>query len=155
MAVDRAAIGRESAPVTLHIDAGRLRFFAKAISETDPIYTDLDAAKNAGHPNLPVPPTFLFGISLEVPDPFESFTELGIDLNTVLHGSQRFTYHALAYAGDDLTMRTRIADVYEKKNGLLEFLVQESTITNQDGTLIAVAENTVVIRNRSDKQEQA
>jgi len=45
--------------------------------------------------------------------------------------------------------------VYEKKNGLLEFLVQESTITNQDGTLIAVAENTVVIRNRFDKQEQA
>lgn len=63
-AIDRGAIGTELPELSLHVDAGRLRYFAKAIGETDPVYTDLDAAKEAGHPDPPVPPTFIFGIAL-------------------------------------------------------------------------------------------
>ncbi len=40
------------------MERGRLRMFAAAIGETDPIYTDVEAARAAGHPDLPVPPTF-------------------------------------------------------------------------------------------------
>ena len=44
---------------------GRLRFFAKAIGETDPVYTDDAAARDAGYPDLPAPPTFLFAAELD------------------------------------------------------------------------------------------
>ena len=42
----------------------------------------------------------------------------------MLHGEQEFSYHAMAYAGDELTARSRVTDVYEKKGGALEFLVR-------------------------------
>jgi hypothetical protein len=62
-------IGYVSAPFTTQVERGRLRFFAKAISETDPVYTDEAAARAAGHPALPVPPTFFFCLEMDRPDP--------------------------------------------------------------------------------------
>ena len=58
---------------------------AAATGQTDPVYTDLDAAKRAGHRDLPVPPTFLFGVDLEGPEPLTFLADLGVDLRTVLH----------------------------------------------------------------------
>ncbi|MPY78402.1 MAG: hypothetical protein GEV04_07875, partial [Actinophytocola sp.] len=52
-------------PIEADIERGRLRFFAKAIGQKDPIYSDVDAARRAGHPDLPVPPTFFFSMELE------------------------------------------------------------------------------------------
>ncbi|HEY9265413.1 MAG TPA: MaoC family dehydratase N-terminal domain-containing protein, partial [Mycobacterium sp.] len=69
MALDPSAIGTQLPAATMTVDRARLRFFAKAIGETDPVYTDVDAARAAGHPDLPVPPTFLFSIELEASDP--------------------------------------------------------------------------------------
>ena len=51
MAVDPAFIGTQLPATTLTVDAGRLRFFAKAIGETNPLYTDVDAAKAARLPS--------------------------------------------------------------------------------------------------------
>ena len=92
MPVDQSVVGKELPPLTMTVDAGRLRFFAKAIGETNPVFTDLGAAKAAGHRDLPVPPTFLFGIELESPDPFGWLSCIGVDLRRVLHGEQSFTY---------------------------------------------------------------
>lgn len=105
MSIDPAAIGTELEPVAITVDAARLRFFAKAIGETNPVYIDTDAAQAAGHPDLPVPPTFLFSIELDSPDPFAWMSDLGVDLRFVLHGEQIFTYHSTAHAGDTLTAR--------------------------------------------------
>jgi hypothetical protein len=45
--IDRKHIGTTLPKATLEIEKGRLRFFAKAIGETDPIYTDEAAAQTA------------------------------------------------------------------------------------------------------------
>lgn len=147
MTVDSSIIGTQLRPTTLAVDAGRLRFFAKAIGETNPIYTDTDAAKAAGHRDLPAPPTFLFSIELEAPDPFEFLAAAGVDLRFVLHGEQSFTYHSLAYPGDVLTATPRIADVYSKKGGALEFIVKETAVTRPDGSPVADLTSVIVIRN--------
>jgi hypothetical protein len=73
----------------VEVERGRLRFFAKSIGETDPVYTDVDAARRAGHRDLPVPPTFFFSLALEAPDPFGYLGALGVDLRSILHGEQR------------------------------------------------------------------
>ncbi|MEU4311289.1 MaoC family dehydratase N-terminal domain-containing protein [Nocardia sp. NPDC024068] len=151
MSADRCVIGREFPPVSLLIDRSRLRNFAEATGQLDPVYTDVDAAKQAGHRDLPVPPTFLFGIELEAPDPFAYLGELGIDLRTILHGEQQFDYHRMAYAGDVLTAASTIVDHYEKKGGLLEFLVRETTVTDQDGATVAAMRNVLVVQNRPGK----
>lgn len=147
MAIDPAVIGTSMPPVQLTVDAGRLRFFAKAIGEGNPVYTDLDAARAAGHPDLPVPPTFLFAIELEQPDPFAWADDLGIDLRHVLHGEQSFAYHSTAYPGDVLTARPRVADVYAKRGGALEFIVKETAVTRADGSAVADLKSVIVVRN--------
>ena len=146
MSVDTAVIGRELATVTVTIERGRLRFFAEAIGETDPLYRDVATARAAGFPDLPVPPTFLFGLKLEQPDPFAWLTELGVDLRFILHGAQRFEYHAMAFAGDELVSTQRISEVYEKRGGALEFLVTTSEVT-RDGSPVATLVETVVVRH--------
>jgi hypothetical protein len=63
--IDRRWIGRELPAATFDIERGRLAFFARAIGETDPVYLDPDAARAAGHPDIPAPPTFLFSGELD------------------------------------------------------------------------------------------
>ncbi|WP_067569929.1 MaoC family dehydratase N-terminal domain-containing protein [Nocardia acidivorans] len=147
MAIDPAIVGKELPATTSTVEAGRLRIFAKAIGETDPIYTDAEAAKAAGHPDIPAPPTFLFSIELEQPDAFADLAEAGVDLRFVLHGEQSFTYHSLAYPGDVLTATPRITDVYSKKGGALEFIVKETAVTRPDGSPVADLKAVIVVRN--------
>ena len=144
--IDRSVIGTEEPPITMDIERGRLRLFAKAIGENDPVYTDVEAARTAGHPDIPVPPTFLVALTLEQPDPFALLTSLGVDLRRVLHGEQAFTYHAQAFAGDRLTAVSRVADVYDRKGGALEFIVRETDVTRGDEP-IARLTSTIVVQN--------
>jgi acyl dehydratase len=145
--IDRKFIGYTSAPCTLEVEKGRLRMFAHAIGQTDPIYNDETAARAAGHRSLPVPPTFFFCLEMDRPNPYGWFDEVGIPLPKILHAEQAFTYHALAYAGDQLTFNAEITDIYDKKGGLLEFVVQDNRITNQSHALIAEFRRTLVIRH--------
>jgi acyl dehydratase len=98
-----------------------------------------------GYPDLPVPPTFFFSMELEAPDPFGYLATLGVDLRRVLHGEQTFTYYQMAYAGDTLVVRSRIADAYSKKDGVLDFLVKKTEIT-RGGQSVAESTATVVVR---------
>jgi len=143
---DESDIGRELGVTTAVVEAGRLRFFAKAIGETDPVYTDESAARAAGHPGLPVPPTFLVCLESEGRDVLHTMSVLRLDLKRILHAEQGFTYHRMAYAGDTLTFDTRVADVYEKKGGALQFVVNLTRVTNQRGEHVADLRTSMVQR---------
>lgn len=116
----------------LQLDRGRLRLFAKATGQTDPVYTDVDAARAAGHRDLLVPPTFLFGVDLERPEPFDWFTSHGHDMAAVLHGSQSFHYLTPVYAGQTVTATAVVTDVEVKKGGALTLITRETTVTRHD-----------------------
>jgi acyl dehydratase len=144
--VDRKIIGMKLPSHSVVAEAGQLRFFAKAIGETNPVYRDESAARDAGHPGLPVPPTFLF--SLELLRPESNWRdEAGMQLARILHGEQSFTYHRTAYAGDTLHFDAHIADVYDKKNGALSFVVVDTRVTNQRGEHVADLRKSIVHRN--------
>lgn len=146
MAISPSVIGSSTPPATMTVERGRLQLFAKAIGQTDPLYLDVDVARAEGHRDLPVPPTFLFGLELEQPNPFSWIEDLGVAMPTVLHGSQSFEYKAMAYAGDVLTATSTITDVYEKKGGALELIDRVTDIT-RDGETIATLTQTLVVRN--------
>lgn len=144
MAIDRSIIGTTFPAFDVNVEEGQLRFFAKAIGQTDPIYIDLEAANAAGHPGLPVPPTFFFSLTRQQPDTLLS--DLNIDLRAVLHGEQCFDYHAMAYAGDRLTLAGSVSDTYEKKGGALQFIVRTTRIT-RNGELVADLTSSLVVRS--------
>lgn len=145
--LDRQYIGHTMPTFSATVEKGRLRFFAKATGQTDPVYTDEAAAKAAGHPDLPVPPTFFFCLEMESPDPAAIRKLLGLDYRRLLHGEQGFTYHRMAYAGDVLTYEQRIEDIYDKKGGALEFVVRKTRVTNQRGEHVADLRSITVQRN--------
>ena len=144
--IDHKFIGYRQPSFEAEVEKGRLRLFAKAIGETDPIYFDEQAARAAGHASLPVPPTFFFCLEMERADPYDWFHELGMPLGRVLHGEQSFTYHRTAYAGEILTFSAELLDIYEKKNGALQFLVQRNFVSDASGAPVAEFDRTIVIR---------
>jgi len=145
--IDKKWIGHELGSSVLPIERGRLKFFAQAIGETDPVYTDGTAARDAGYANLPAPPTFLFAAELDSGALFALLERLGVPLGKVLHGEQRFEYLAPVVAGDTVTVSSRVADLYDKKNGALEFIEIESRAVNQHGTPVARLRSVTVVRH--------
>jgi acyl dehydratase len=144
--IDTKHIGRRLPVFRAVAEASQLRFFAKATGETSPVYFDESAARDAGHPDLPLPPTFLFSLEFRQPD--TSWRDaIGIDLARILHGEQSFTYHRMAYAGDVLRFDSHIADIYAKKNGALEFVIRETRVTNQRDEHVADLRSVIVQRN--------
>lgn len=144
-------LGVESEPRTIEVERGFLKFFAQAAGETDPIYFNEEAARAAGHPDLPVPPTYFFSISINPRakrgDLFDTEHGLGVDMARILHGEQAFTYHRLVHAGERLTLRQTISDIYAKKGGALEFIVHDTRFEGADGDLRAEMRMTTVVRN--------
>jgi acyl dehydratase len=146
--IDRKWIGYETPAAVLPIERTRLLFFAEAIGETDLVYTDLEAARAAGYPDLPAPPTFLFAAELDGGQTKQLLTDLGIPLARLLHGEQGFSYYRAVCAGDTVTVRGRITDIYDKKNGALEFIVRSANAFNQHGEAVAEVRSVIVVRNQ-------
>jgi acyl dehydratase len=145
--IDKKHIGRTTTPQTVDVEKGRLKFFAKAIGETDPIYSDEGAAKAAGHKTIPAPPTFGFCLEMETNSLWDNIAAMGVPVGKILHGSQSFTYLAPIYAGDQVTFVTKVSDIYDKKGGALEFIVEDTTATNQDGVPVVALQRVIVVRN--------
>jgi acyl dehydratase len=145
--IDRRFIGHALPAFDVRVEAGRLRFFAKATGQTDPLYVDEEAARAAGLPGLLVPPTFLFCLEMDAPDPAAIRNLLGMDYRRLLHGEQQFTYRAPAHAGDTLRFEQRIEDIYDKRGGALEFVVRRTQVRNQSDAPVAELRSVTVLRN--------
>ncbi|AOZ08524.1 MaoC family dehydratase N-terminal domain-containing protein [Cupriavidus malaysiensis] len=145
--IDKQWIDHELGASVLTVERGRVRFFAKAIGETDPIYSDEAAARAAGYADLPAPPTFLFAAELDSGAMFGMLDRLGVPHAKVLHAEQGFEYLAPVVAGDTVTVRSRIQDIYEKKGGALEFIEVASDVVNQRGEAVARLRSLTVVRH--------
>jgi len=137
------AVGRTSAPITYDVERGHIRRFAHAIGDPNPIYDDEAAARAAGHPRIPAPPTF--AVALRANDPREG---LDIDWRKLLHGEQEFTYERPLYAGDRVTVIGRVAEAYVKsgKSGDLDMMVLETVATDESGARVFSARSLVVVK---------
>ena len=140
-------VGKEYAPFTLAVEKRWIRTFAEAIGEENPIYRDEEAAIAAGYRSLPAPPTFPFTLAMEVRQPFIVLEDLAIDKTKTMHGEQSFVFHRPICAGDAITGRQKVVDMYEKKGGALTFIVTETTLDNQRGDRVCELTTTIVVRN--------
>jgi acyl dehydratase len=145
--IDKAWIGHTFEPLRVEVEPGRIRQFGKATGETRAHYLDVASAQDYGWPSLPVPPTMLFALEMEQPNPWICTDTLGIDLARVLHGEQEFTFYGMAFAGDTLTYEVSVEDIVSKRGGALELVTKASRVTNQRGVAIADLRTLLVVRN--------
>jgi len=144
MPVDKSHIGKTGGPVVMHVERGKIREFATAIKDDDPIYFDeAYASKEAG--GIMPPVTFLQTVSHW--DDGRGRVGLPFDLKRVLHGEQEYEFLAPIHVGDVLTAVSRIVDVYEKpgkRGGSMNFAVTETTYTNQRGEMVVRAKHVTI-----------
>jgi acyl dehydratase len=142
--LDRSLIGRESELVVHEVEKGAIRRFAEALGDPNPIYQDEAAARAAGHPSLVAPPTF--PVALASNERFRHSLDLGT--RSILHGEQQFEYTRQVFAGDRITVRSRVADVQERAgaSGPMDILVLEDEGRDPAGQLVFRARATLVLR---------
>jgi acyl dehydratase len=146
--IDRRHIGLKLPSATMLVEAGALRLFAKATGQTDPIFFDEQAAQRAGYRSIVAAPTYcccLYAIG-RCGDT-GVFEEIGLASKKILHGQQRIEYEKVICGGDFLRVESEITDIYAKKGGSLEFIVQRFTATNQAGERVALLHATAIFPN--------
>ncbi|MEU4685241.1 MaoC family dehydratase N-terminal domain-containing protein [Streptomyces xinghaiensis] len=112
MALDQSFVGR-AYPPTAPYEVGRekIREFAEAIGDPNPAYTEPDAARALGHPDVIAPPTFVFSLTYRAAGQVVDDPQLGLDYSRVVHRDQRFVYSRPVRAGDRLSVTTTIDEV--------------------------------------------
>jgi len=144
MAIDKSIIGKTGTPFTMPIEWSKVREFARAIRDPNPIYFNPELAKKECG-GIPVPPTFLQVASFWMGE--DSMPTAKFDMRRILHGEQDFEFVKPIFVGDVLTGTSRIADVYEKeggRGGKMTFMVTEIEYKNQKGETVAFARGTLV-----------
>ena len=144
MPINQSLVGKEYPPIRYEVGREKLREFALALGETGAIYHDEQAARAAGHPDIPAVPTFPTVLTLRVGQVVYADPALGLDYSRVVHGEQEFTYERPIRAGDRLVATGRVASVEVK--GRHEVLVVETRIATEAGEPVCGARSTVISR---------
>ncbi|HEX7299331.1 MAG TPA: MaoC family dehydratase N-terminal domain-containing protein [Solirubrobacteraceae bacterium] len=147
MAVSTDAVGKRYEPLTYAVGREKIREYARAVGETDPLHLDVEAARAAGHRDVVAPPMFAAvycspAIMLALFDP-----EVGIDFARLVHGGQEFTWGPLVVAGDEVTTTVTVKDITERSG--TGFYVFESVSVNQDGETVCVGTWSNIVRGSS------
>lgn len=134
MAIDRAHIGYSLPAFTVEATPERIARFRAAIGDT------------AGDVRV-APPTFMKMVEGEHNSSRRILDALAVDLKRVLHAEQQFDYLSPIVAGDHLDVVRKVADIYDRKNGQMEFIVIESAISHAQRGLLGRSRQVVLVRN--------
>ncbi|MFC5910864.1 FAS1-like dehydratase domain-containing protein [Streptacidiphilus monticola] len=145
MPLDPSFIGR-SYPPTAPYEVGRekIREFAEAVGDANPAYTDREAAKALGYPDVIAPPTFPFVITYRAAAQVVQDPELGLDFSRVVHGDQRFVYTRPVRANDRLSV-TCVIDSIKSLAGN-DILSVRGEVHEESGEHVVTAFMTLVAR---------
>ena len=144
MPVDESRKGKSYPPFEYEVGREKIREYARAVGETNPVYLDREAALAAGFRDVVAPPMFCVVYSAPAMGPAVLDPEVGINLAAMVHGSQEFVWGEPVCAGDVITTQPRLADVYEKDGR--GFYVFQSESTNADGKLTVRGTWTNIVR---------
>lgn len=151
MAINRDFIGRSfTLEEPYQVGREKLREFATAIGDLNPLFHDVAAAQAAGHPDLIAPPTFPFVITYRAMVATMGNPELNLNYAMVVHGEQQFSYTRPLYAGDEVVVDSVIVDI--SSVGRNELLTMEQHVKTVDGELIVTTRNVTVSRGTAPQE---
>jgi acyl dehydratase len=144
MSVNTEVVGKTYPATTYAVGREKIKEYALAVGETNPLHLDPEAARAAGHADVVAPPMFAVVYSSPAIMPALFDPEVGIDFGLMVHGGQEFAWGPLVVAGDEVATTVTLKDIAERAgNG---FFVFESTSTNQRGETVCVGTWTNIVR---------
>jgi acyl dehydratase len=145
MALDASFIGR-TYPPTDPYEVGRekIREFADAIGDYNPVYRDQAVAEKLGYPDVIAPPTFPVVLSMRSTGQVIADPALGLDYSRVVHGEQKFVYTRPVRAGDRLVSVVTVENVRSAAGN--DLLTTRADVSTVDGEHVVTAYSTLVAR---------
>jgi acyl dehydratase len=122
--VNVSAVGKAYAPVVYAVGREKIREYASAVGETNPLHLDPEAARAAGYADVVAPP--MFAVVYQSPSVMPALfdPEVGIDFAMMVHSGQEFRWERVVVAGEEITTTTTVGDVAERGGmGFYEFEV--------------------------------
>jgi acyl dehydratase len=144
MAVNTNAVGKTYAPLTYAVGREKIREYAFAVGETNPVHLEVEAARALGYADVVAPPMFAAVYSAPAVTPALFDPEVGINFALMVHGGQEFKWGPLVVAGDEIETTVAVKDVSERSG--TGFYVFESVSTNQGGDTVCVGTWTNIVR---------
>ena len=144
MALDASFAGRTYPPTSVYeVGREKIREFADAIGDPNPVYRDPAVAQDYGHRDVIAPPTFAFVISWPAVLALTADPALGLDITKVLHAEQRFAYARPIHADDQLTATVVIEDVSERMGQ--SFMSTRIDLATVDGEHVVATYSKLVV----------
>ncbi|HEU4702174.1 MAG TPA: MaoC family dehydratase N-terminal domain-containing protein [Conexibacter sp.] len=144
MPINADAVGKSYPPSSYAVGREKIREYAAAVGETNPLHHDLDAARAAGHPDLVAPPMFAAVYSRSAMIHPLLDPEVGIDFGRMVHGAQEFTWDRLVVAGDEIATTATVLSIEER--GGLGFFAIETHSADAQGARVCRGLWTHVVR---------
>lgn len=145
MALNAEFIGR-AYPVSAPYFVGRekIREFARAVGEVNPMFFDCLAARALGYPDLIAPPTFATVVAMESSHVVMFDPDLGLDFTRVVHAEQSYAYSRPICAGDELIVSTMIDNIRTVAGN--DMLTTKASIDTVNGEHVVTATSVLVSR---------
>ncbi len=141
------AIGKTYPDIIYAVGREKIREYARAVGETNPLHLELEAARAAGYADLVAPPMFAVVYSAPAITPAMLDPALGVDLAHVVHGAQELAWGPPVIAGDEVTSAATVKDVSERAG--MKFYVFEAISNNQRGETVCTGTWTIIVRGAS------
>jgi len=144
MPVNTKAIGKRYEPVTYAVGREKIREYARAVGESNPVHLDLEAARAAGYSDLVAPPMFAVVYSSPAMGPPILDPDLEMNFAMMVHGGQEFEWGPLVVAGDEVVTTASVKDISERDGR--GYYVFESVSVNQRGEQVCRGTWTNIVR---------
>lgn len=144
MPVNTAAVGKTYDPILYAVGREKVKEYALAVGETNPLHLDHEAARRAGYRDVVAPPMFAVVYSAPALGPAIFDPEVGINFALMVHGGQEFKWGPLVVAGDEISTEVKVKSIDERDGK--GFFVFESVSTNQEGHTVCVGTWTNIVR---------
>ena len=144
MPLNTKFIGREYKPVTYVVGQEKIKEYALAVGDLNPLYVDPDFAKKSKYGCIIAPPMFVVVFARDSMFSMFEDTELKIDFSRLLHGEQEFNFHKIVKENDTITTYSKIKNIYQKNNN--DFAELETKSFNQNNELAVDGIWTFIIR---------
>lgn len=151
--VKQKFLGRAGEVMILEVEKGAIKRFVDAVGDPNPLYWDEEYARNTKYGSIIAPPGF-FGWPVR-PGPIHSKTLLEFfsamfqaGYPGLLDGGIEYEFFVPVRPGDILVAVPKVVEIYERETrlGKLAFSIIETSYTNQNGALVAIARQTLIWR---------